>query len=404
MRWPAAHRRVRGTHDRLGRTLGIVCVALALAACAPVVNGPRQTVDADVTAAPVAATGGRAVLPDQKEVQALLDEFASAIGSGDRAGLERLYDPSRGAFRTCRLQILRSALEARAQLPSYRVIGVEPYGDIYVRAKVEASGVVARLYASRYQGKAVFTEPRETELGELRRKRESGIELVYWEIDEDVSDVLLREAVAAREFAVGFAPKPIRVTFSMRVFPTRETGASAACEFAGMVYLLNPDRPEIRLYQVSFAPGLTQLSDSTRTLLRHETLHWLQDQMVLGAIQSGAWWLVEGWPEYQIGRDPTSTFTRHGCVSDPPSLTQLVLGPTSQPDRSADQVSRYYAYANSLVRFVHDLHGPAVYWRLLESSTSSRRNEEEVFPQILGIGPDQFHGQWKEWARKQYCR
>lgn len=403
MRWPAAHRRGRGAHARRGLTLGIASVAFALAACAPVVSGPIQTRDADATAAPVAASGSREVRPDEKEVQALLDEFTSAITSGDTAKLERLYDPRKGAFRTCRLQSLRNAVEARVQLPSYRVIDVEPYGDSYVRAKVEASGGVTRLYAQWYQGKVVFTEPRETELGELRRKSESGIELVYWEIDEDISEVLLREAVAAREFAVGFAPKPIRVTFSMRVFPTRETGANAACEFTGTVYLLNPDRPEIRLYQLSFSSTLTELSSSTRTVLRHEVLHWLQDQMVRGAIQSGAWWLVEGWPEHRIGRDPTFAFTAHGCSSDLPSLTQFVLGPTSQPDRSPAQVGRYYAYANSLVRFVHERHDAAVYWRLLESSLSSRRNEEEIYPQILGRSPDQFHREWAEWARKQYC-
>ena len=76
--------------------------------------------------------------------------------------------------------------------------------------------------------------------------------------------------------------------------------------------------PFIRLFSnaLSFKAGLASVTDSTAGVIRHEGLHWLQDQFIPGITARLPFWLVEGWPDF-IGQSRSPAVKKNVVCNTP---------------------------------------------------------------------------------------
>ena len=143
-------------------------------------------------------------------------------------------------------------------------------------------------------------------------------------------------------------------------------------------------------------------SDYQRSVMKHEGLHWLQEQTIPGINARLDWWLVEGWPDY-IGESRTQAALVNAlCRNEIPTFKQMVDGPGADPNMAPERVSQFYAYANTMVEYLYATFRKDVYWDLL-AAYKDTVDPQLTYPKVLGVTPPQFYAGWLAFAKKKYC-
>lgn len=358
-------------------------------------------------AAPAApTTAGRIVIgPEtQRELESVLQKKADAVRRQDLGAFQSTIDLTRASFRRCWQQAFDEAGRGSAQFGTFgtKIVKLEPYLDTYVRAYVQDDATaISRRYFRREGTNWLLTEPREEELGGMRTKTVSGLDLAYWGIDEDISDAIASEGLATRTFLAEQLRGPARDPFAIRVYPTRGATPPQACRAVGQTPLNAAADPYIRVFAVWLAPSLTALSDETRALFRHEGLHWVQEQFIPGIAVRLDWWLLEGWPDY-VAQAPRPGTGQLVCAGRTPPLSELRRGALDDPSTPTELASQYYVYAHSMVEYLYVRFGPDAYWGFM-TAYQSTMNIDVIYPDVIHETADQFYADWLAWAKKKYC-
>ena len=378
--------------------LAATLVALVLGSCAPAGTPPGASAAGVEKATITASTKG--------ELEAVLQKRLDALQRRDLAAYQSTYDLTRPALRRCQgeeFQIGGTSLARPA-----RLLKVEPYQDIYVRAYVDEGRLgIARRYFRRDEGRWIQTEPKNSELGPEKKKTVDGVQMEYWTIDEDVIDLIGQEFLAAQDFLKKNAP-PLRTTikFGFRVYPTRELiGITAGCPFLGRGG--DADDPIIRLWGIWLAPSLTEVSADMRDTIQHEGLHGLQLQFqpgIFARLFDISWWLVEGWPDHVAGPHKRDSRLRQVlCGSQPFTFKQLSAGPQrDDPTLPPEVTGFYYAYAASMVDYVLTTYGADTYWALVAAHVDTV-DTKIIYPKVFKKTGEEFFAAWQAWAKKKYC-
>lgn len=376
--------------------------ALALAlAVAVVACGPGTSV------APPAADGGKVVINDKTaaELEALLQKRTETLQAKDLASFQSTFDGTRSALRRCQGEAFEIASRQGAQ-PAPKVGKVEPYLDQYVRAYVgsDANGY-QRLYFRKEGGRWILTEPKDDELGGDRAKKINDIDLTYYGIDDDIVDVYAKAGASARDFVLTIVRGKTGTPFGLRIFPTRgAAGPTVGCGVAGFHLQNNPNDHFIRLFSIglTFKPGFKEMTDTTVALVRHEGLHWAQDQFIPGITARLDWWLTEGWPDYVGEFRALTTKKQVICTTPTPTFKQLVDGLTITPETPPELPAQMYSFANSMVEYLHATFGNDAYWDLMTAYKDSV-DPKITYPKVLKVTPEQFYDGWKVWAKQKLC-
>jgi len=276
------------------------------------------TLSACSTAAPPAASpsGPEKVTITDKTASELLAAFnasQSALAKKDLTGFQATIDLTRAAFRRCQTEAFDIASRQGFSPIDAKIAKVEAYLDTYARAYLGTdAGGYSRVYFRREAGKWIRTEPLEAELGGDKSKTVNGLQLTYFGIDDDVIDKYAAAGNEVRTFLLKQAEGRTTTgqAFGLRIFPTRgAAGPNVACRTAGFHLTNVPNDPFIRLFSnaLSFRPDVSAVTESTSSIIRHEGLHWLQDQVGASVSSRMPWWLVEGWPDY-IGQSRVAAF------------------------------------------------------------------------------------------------
>ena len=261
------------------RSLRRAAIALSflLAACtpsaAPTASGPEKVTITDKTAS---------------ELVAVMNAWETALGKKDLTGFQATIDLTRAAFRRCQSETFDIAARQGFTPFEVTVAKVEPYLETYARAYVgDDTNGYSRMYFRREGGKWIRSEPLDTELGGDQTKTIDGLQLSYYGIDNDVIDKYAAAGNEARAFLLKQAEGHTSTgqAFGLRIFPTRgAAGPNVACSVAGFGLENVPNDPFVRLFSnaLSFKAGLATVTESTSSIIRHEGLHWLQDQFIPG--------------------------------------------------------------------------------------------------------------------------
>ncbi len=398
------HRPIDDRPGRRRRAIAQLAIVVVLASILspsgrPLPDAPRTVVAADT--------------PSQ--LGGLLEIHRRALEERNLTIYRSTVDPTRGRepLRRCMDDLYAIGERRLAQLGALTVTEVAPFGTRYARAYVREREGYAR-YFFHYAGytyiytlppwqltrdvyRWYLTEPLPHEFGEMRTKNVDGIEISYWEVDEAVAELVAREALAAREFALAHAPGPVGDVYSVRLHPTRSSGP---CLASGQL-LSDPDI--VHVYTVWLEEGLRALAPATRTMLRHEALHWIQQQTLPGLLRAAEWWLKEGWPEHLVRADRSKTFRASFCdVNRRMSEARLRVGPPAYVTEFTDP-GAYYAYAGPMVEYLIERHGEGSYWSLLKETAAPGRDRAEAYRAVLGLTPDDFYREWVSWAEPRYC-
>lgn len=379
------------------RRIALLLAVLALVTCTA---APTQT------AAPSGPVKVTITAETKGELEAVLQKKADAARRQDLTAFQSTVDLSRSTFRRCWTEAFEET--GRGASPSWlnstKILKVEPYLDIYVRAYVDEGILgVARRYFRKDSGRWIMTEPKDDELGGEKKKTVDGLMLSYWGVDDDIIDLLGKEGVATRAFLLQNAHGPTRTPFALRFFPTRGTGGiGVACRVLGTSIINDPNDPYLRFFGVWLAPSLTDVSDDMRGSFRHEGLHWLQDQFIPGISARLDWWMVEGWPDFVGGVDRSGSLRRFVCAGQIPTYKQLEDGPSQEAGAPPEVVSQYYAYANSMIDYLYAQFSKDAYWDLM-TTYKAGVDPNVNLPQVLKVTPAQFRDGWIGFAKKKYC-
>ena len=340
------------------------------------------------------------------EIEALLQKRTDTVQNKDLVGFQSTFDGTRAALRRCQTESFDVASRQGGGGPAPKVAKVEPYLDTYVRAYVgnDANGY-QRLYFRREAGRWLLTEPKDDELGGDRAKTISGFDLTYYGIDDDIIDVYAKAGVAVREFLQTQARSKTGTPFGMRVFPTRgAAGPTVGCAVAGFHLPNNVSDHFIRIFSnaLLLKPGLIEVSDTTSGIIRHEGLHWLQDQFIPGITARLDWWLTEGWPDYIGESRSLSTKKQVICTTPTPTFKQLVDGLRIGPDTPPELPGQYYAFANTMVEYLYMTFGNDAYFDLMTAYKDSV-DPKITYPKVLKVTPEQFYDGWRVWAKQKLC-
>jgi len=339
------------------------------------------------------------------EILAVFNSSQSALARKDLAGFQATIDLTRAAYRRCQTESFDIA-SRRGYAPfSAKIAKVEPYLGTYVRAYLgtDASGY-SRVYYRREGGKWIGTEPLESELGGDKSKTVDGLLLSYYGIDDDIIDTYAASGIEARVFLLKEAEghTPTGQAFGLRVFPTRGAAGAQGCNVAGNHATANPKDPFIRVFSNALVlkPDLGSVAEYTRGVIRHEGLHWLQDQFYPDISSRLPFWLVEGWPDYvaQFARPKRDTV----CTTKTPTYKQLEDGPSDAPETPPELPGQYYAFANSMIEYLYKTYGPNAYWDLM-AAYKAGVDAKVNLPKAIGVTPDAFYTAWLAWAKKTYC-
>ena len=378
----------------IGTTLLLAVVA---AACT---SAPATT----ATAAP----SGPVAITDKTpaELEATLAKRQQALASKDLTAFQSTVDLTRASFRRCQQERFDISARSGASTAPISVAKVERYLDDYVRAYTgdDANGY-ARSYFRRDGGKWILTEPKDSELGGDKSKTVSGMDLSYYGIDEDVIDIYAKAGVATKDFVLAQGVSQTGKSFGLRIFPTRgAAGPTVGCTTGGFHLPNNPNDHFIRLFAnvLSFKAGLTEASDTTVSIIRHEALHWLQDQFVPGITARLDFWLSEGWPDYVGGSRGESEKKRVLCTTPTPTFKQLVDGVLETPETPPELPGQYYAFANTMIEYLYTTFGKPAYFDLM-TAYKEGVDPKVNYPKVLKVTPEQFYGGWIAWAKKKYC-
>jgi hypothetical protein len=374
-----------------------VGLAFVLAACAPAIaplaSGPEKVVITDKTAS---------------ELVAVMSTWQTAIGKKDLTGFQATIDLTRPAFRRCQTETFDVAARQGFTPLDVKIAKVEPYLDTYARAYVgdDVSGY-SRMYFRREGGRWIRSEPLDAELGGDRTKTVGELQLSYYAIDDDVIDKYATSGSDARTFLLKQAEGHTTTgqVFGLRIFPTRgAAGPSVGCGVAGFHLTNTPNDPYIRLFSnaLSFKKDLSAVTESTASIVRHEGLHWLQDQFIPGITARMPFWLVEGWPDF-VGQSRSLATKKHVlCETPTPTYKQLEDGVLQTPETPPELPGQYYSFANTMVEYVYKIGGPNAYWDLM-TAYKAGVDAKVNLPKVLGVSPDAFYSGWLIWAKQTYC-
>jgi hypothetical protein len=377
--------------------LALAFVLLIPAACTP-------------TAAPVASGPEKVAITDKtaSELVAVMTAWQQALAKKDLTGFQATIDLTRAAFRRCQSESFDIASRQGFSLTAVKIAKVEPYLDTYARAYVgdDLNGY-SRMYFRREAGKWIRSEPLDSELGGDQTKTIDGLQLSYYGIDSDVIDRYAASGNDARLFLAKTAEGHTATAagFGLRIFPTRgAAGPNVGCTVAGFHLTNTPSDPFIRLFSnaLSFKPDLLAVADTTASIIRHEGLHWLQDQFIPGISARMPFWLVEGWPDF-VGQSRSTATKKHVlCDTPTPTYKQLEDGVLQTPETPPELPGQYYSFANTMIEYVFKIGGPNVYWDLMTAYTAGVDAKVNL-PLVVHLTPDAFYSAWLTWAKQTYC-
>jgi hypothetical protein len=379
-----------------GLNRGVLALAL-LAGCTPAPSS-EATPSPSPPPAKVEITASTAA-----EIESVMKERLRALQAKDLFAFQGTVDLTRLAFRRCQQETFDTAARQGFGGGASRVLKVEPYGDGYVRAYLDdgASGI-DRRYFRRDRDRWILTEPKESELGGERSQVVDGIRVEYWGIDEDVVGFLGREAAATRDFLTQHATVPIRDVYYVKLIPTRETAGIVGCQFTAFANVRDEHAPFIGMWRLWLAPGLDRVSDYVQAVLRHEGLHYLQDQFSHGILVRLDWWLIEGWPDYIARTRGRGNIAAAVCAPTVPTLKRIIDGVPTEPDTPPELTSVYYSLANSMIEYVYAKYGAQSYWDLV-ALYKDNPDYRLTYPKIFKVEPDAFYQGWLAFAKQKYC-
>jgi len=341
------------------------------------------------------------------EILAVYNSSQSALARKDLTGFQATIDLTRAAYRRCQTETF-DITSRRGYAPvSAKIAKVEPYLGTYVRAYLGTdAGGYSRVYYRREGGKWIGTEPLESELGGDKSKTVNDLQLSYYGIDEDIIDTYAASGVEARVFLLKQAEGHTQTgqAFGLRVFPTRGAAGAVGCNVAGSHASANPKDPYIRLFSnaLQLKPDLSGVADYTASVIRHEGLHWLQDQFYPDITARLPFWLVEGWPDY-IGQSRGVGAKRDTvCNTKTPTYKQLEDGAPDTAETPPELPGQYYAFANTMIEYLYKTYGPNAYWDLM-AAYKAGVDAKVNLPKAIGVTPDAFYTAWLAWAKKNYC-
>ena len=333
----------------------------------------------------------------------MLERRQAALVFKDLHAFQATVDLTRPAFRRCQQETFDAAARQGFAGEAVNVIKVEPYGDGYVRAYVQdGSNGLERRYFRRDGDRWILTEPKIEELGGERSRVVDGVRVDYWGIDEDIVGFVGSEAAATRGFLTPYANSAIRDPYSVKLIPTRETAGIVACQFVAFANSRDEHAPFIGIWQLWLSPSLDRVSDYEQAILRHEGLHYLQDQFSHSITVRLDWWLIEGWPDYIAKSRSRFDIVAAVCRTTVPTLKRIIDGVPTEPDTPPELTADYYAFANSMVEYVYATYGAQSYWDLValyKDNVDYRVN----YPKIFKVDPDAFYQGWLAFAKKKYC-
>lgn len=361
----------------------LVAFALLLAACSSGGEAPRAT------PSPVASVSALAELRD------LFAARRRALAAHDLHAYERTYDGSKLAFAAC----MREQFDA-GESESLTPIRADPFGMYYRVIVADAEGDYQRLFARRDAGTLQLTEPAPDEIGELRSKIDGPIRVNYWAIDEDIADGIAIAAHQVYEFVAREALVTTKANFSVQLYPLRSLSKGAPCWIGGSL-TGSRIQPVINLpvYALSFDAAFRMPSSSTYLLVRHEALHWIQEQNAPGAFARAPWWLVEGWPEFMSHVDPSDVM-RALCITGFPALHDVSQHRPLTQVSSLEATIRY-SVATTMVDHVVTTYGQRRYWELYAGSLFA--DNDRVFKVLVGHDQAAHYEAWLDWAMTKYC-
>jgi hypothetical protein len=383
---------------RLGRSF-IVLALVTLSACS--------------TAAPPAATPSgpeKVTITDKTgaELLAVFNASQTALSRKDLAGFQATVDLTRAAFRRCQTEQFDIAARQGFAPADAKIAKVEPYLGTYARAYLgtDASGY-SRLYFRREGGKWIRTEPLDAELGGDRSKTVGGLALTYFGIDDDVIDKYAAAGNDVRAFLLKQAEGRTQTgqAFGLRIFPTRgAAGPNVACSTAGFHLTNVPNDPFIRLFSnaLSFTSDVSAVTETTASIIRHEGLHWLQDQFSPSITARMPFWMVEGWPDYIGGSRNPATKRNVVCNTPAPTYKQLEDGVLQTPETPPELPGQYYSFANTMIEYLYKTGGPNAYWDLMNAYKAGVDAKVNL-PKVIGVTPEAFYTAWLAWTKQTYC-
>ncbi len=365
------------------------------------------------TAAPPAASpsGPEKVTITERtpaELLAVYNVWQTALTKKDLTGFQATIDLTRAAFRRCQTEAFDIASRQGFSPIDAKIAKVEPYLDTYVRAYLgtDANGF-SRVYFRRESGKWIRTEPLDAELGGDRTKTVDGLQLSYFGIDDDVINTYATSGNEVRTFLSQQAEGHTQTgqAFGLRIFPTRgAAGPNVSCSTAGFHLTNVPNDPFIRLFSnaLSFKPDLGAVTETTASIIRHEGLHWLQDQFSPDIAARMPFWMVEGWPDY-IGQARGAAEKRSVlCRTPTPTYKQLEDGVLQTPETPPELPGQYYSFANTMIEYLYKTYGPNAYWDLM-TAYKAGVDAKVNLPKVLRVTPEAFYAAWLAWAKQTYC-
>ena len=371
------------------------------------------TLSACSAAAPPAASpsGAEKVTVSDKtaaELLAVYNASQTALTKKDLTGFQATIDLTRAAFRRCQTEVFDIASRQGFSPIDAKIAKVEPYLDTYARAYLgtDANGY-SRVYFRREAGKWIRTEPLDAELGGDKTKTIDGLQLTYYGIDDDVIDRYATSGNEVRTFLLKQAEGHTTTgqAFGLRIFPTRgAAGPNVSCSTAGFHLTNVPNDPFIRLFSnaLSFKPDISGVTETTASIIRHEGLHWLQDQFSVSITARMPFWMVEGWPDY-IGQSRSAATKKNVlCNTPPPMYKQLEDGVLQTPETPPELPGQYYSFANTMIEYVYKTYGPNAYWDLM-TAYKAGVDAKINLPKVLGVTPEAFYAAWLGWAKQTYC-
>lgn len=361
----------------------LVALALVLAACSPGGESPAPTPSAPASVSVLA------------ELRDLFAARRKALTAQDLDAYQRTYDGSKSAFAAC----MREQFDA-GESESLTPVRAEPFGTYYRVIVADAEGDYHRVFARRDGGTLQLTEPAADEVGELRSKIDGPIRVNYWAIDEDIADGVAIAAHQVYDIVAREALVTTKANFSVQLYPVRSLTNDAPCWIAGS-QTGSRFRPVINLpvYALSFDAAFRMPSPSTYLLIRHEALHWIQEQNAPGAFARAPWWLVEGWPEFMAQFD-ASDVIRVLCVAGFPDMEDVTQH-RRVTDVSGLEATIRYAVASTMVDHVVTTYGTRRYWELYAGSLLA--DNDRVFKVLLGRDQAAHYEVWLDWVEAKYC-
>jgi hypothetical protein len=351
-----------------------------------------------------------------KQLEDLLHARAGAMAKGDRNAFLATIDTTRLAFRRIQLREFDFPTVRGTLASTFKISNAERYRD-YVRGFVEETlegnffagsfnggRAYYRHYFKREGGKWLLTEPTGDETGPEKKKASGDVEIEYWGLDEDVSDVLLRSVEDARKYARAQETKPVQQKLVMRFVPTAELAGPGWDGFGAGGGVIGNE--SLYPWWWAFDSTRAHMSEYTEFTLRRSALAPVREVVAPG-IQGrllSEQWLDEGWFDYVAGLDVTG-IVRQSCSGVPiPTLRELGAGfpPFGQPGIAPDAYGRFSGYATSMVAFLYERYGVDAYWKLMAAYLQSA-SAAVNFPKVFQLTPDEFYAAWLVWLKKKYC-